>query len=66
MERDLDNAIETAANHVREAEDRLVETPVDSPEIVAEARTVHHRTKDLSELAVDATSEAEEGPPHAN
>lgn len=58
QERDTDNAIEVAALHARQAEDRLVRQPMGSPEQVREAHTVHHRAEDLDELAGDAAAEA--------
>ncbi len=54
QDRDTDNAIETATEHVREAEQRLVEQPMGSREQVSEAHTVHHRTEDLDVLAAEA------------
>jgi hypothetical protein len=57
MDPNLDHAIETAAEHTREAEERLIQEPVESPEVVTEARTVERRAEDLHELAEDATTE---------
>ncbi len=59
MDPSLDDAIEKAAQRTREAEQRLTEKPVESPEIVDDAHTVHRRAEDLHELAADAESEAE-------
>ena len=55
----IDDAIETAARHAREAAEEMSETPVSSPEIVAEARIVHRRVEDLELLAQDAVPEAD-------
>ena len=52
--RDTDDAIETAAEHARGAEQRLVEQPMGSPEQVREAHTVHHRAEDLDVMAAEA------------
>jgi hypothetical protein len=57
MDDDIDNAIETAARHAREAEKDLIETPVNSPEIIVEAHVVQRRVEDLNELAEDAARE---------
>jgi hypothetical protein len=59
MDPNLDHAIETAAERAREAEERLLEKPTESPEIVADARTVEQRAEDLKELTEDARQEAE-------
>ena len=55
----MDDAIDTATRHTREAEERLRGKPIESPEIVTDARTVERRTDDLHELARDAAEEAE-------
>ncbi len=55
----IDDAIETAARHAREAAEEMSETPVSSPEIVAEARIVDRRVEDLDLLAQDAVPEAD-------
>lgn len=52
--RDTDDAIGTAAEHAREAEQRLVGQPMGSLEQVSEAHTVHHRAEDLDVLATEA------------
>jgi len=57
MDRDIDDAIETATRHAREAEERLVDTPALSPEIVVEAHAVQQRSEDIHALAQDATEE---------
>lgn len=61
QERDTDNAIEVAAQHAREAEERLVQQPMGSTEQVNEAHTVHHRAEDLDVLAGEAADEATQG-----
>jgi hypothetical protein len=68
MDRNTDDAIETAERHAREAEERFVREPLDSPRLVPKARTVENRAADLHELAADAADEAaddagEEPPP---
>jgi hypothetical protein len=50
----LDHALETATKRTKEAEERLLETPPDSPAIVRQADTVQWRAEDLHELAEDA------------
>ena len=55
---DLDDAVHTAATRASEAEERLIEKPIESPEIVVEAYTVEHRVEDLDVLAQDAAREA--------
>ena len=59
MSDDIDDAIETAAKHAREAEERLIQRPIDSPEIVADAHVVDRRAEDIHLLAKDAVDEAE-------
>ena len=59
MTDDIDDAIETATRHAREAAEELSETPVSSPEIVAEARIFNRRVEDLDELAHDAATESD-------
>lgn len=54
MPDDIDDAIETAARHAREAAEEMSETPVSSPEIVGEARILDRRVEDVHELAKDA------------
>ena len=62
MDRDLDDAIETAAEHTRAAQERLAETPVESSRIVEEAHIVERHSEDLHELASDAAEVARGGP----
>ena len=52
--RDTDNAIETAAEKARQAEQRMVDQPMGSTEQVTEAHTVQHRAEDLDVLATEA------------
>jgi hypothetical protein len=59
MNDDIDNAIETAARHTREAAERLRQRPVESPQIVVDAHVVDRRAEDLHELAEHALDEAE-------
>ena len=63
MDPSLDDAIETAAERTRDAEERLRLKPLDFPELVDDARTVDRRTEDLHELALDAKDAAEGGDP---
>jgi hypothetical protein len=58
MTDEIEDAIDTAAIHARQAQERLVETPIESPEIVEEANAVKHRAEDLGELAQDAVRRA--------
>ncbi len=55
----IDNALETAARHAREAEERLRQRPIDSRGIIAEAQVVHHLVEDLDVLAQEAAFAAE-------
>lgn len=59
MDRDIDKAIEKATERTRSAEERLVRTPIESPEIVAQANEVERLSEDLHELATDAVKEAD-------
>jgi hypothetical protein len=58
MDPNLDHAIETAAERAREAEERLTQTPVESPDVVDEAHAVEHRAEDLEILAEEAADDA--------
>ena len=49
-----DDALLTAAERAREAEERLIETPVEDPTIVPKAHEVYQRTEEVGELAKDA------------
>jgi hypothetical protein len=60
MDQDIDDALQTATGHAREAEERLIQKPPESPELVSEARTVEHRAEDIHVLAVDAVSDPDE------
>jgi hypothetical protein len=55
-----DDAVLTAADRAREAQERLVETPTDSPEIVPKAHAVEHRAEEIEALAEEAAEEAEQ------
>ena len=57
--RDTDDALLTATERARQAEQRLVETSVEDPDIVPQAKKVHQRAEDVDELAQDAAGEAE-------
>ncbi len=59
MDPNLDHAIETAAERTREAEERLLQTPLEDPEIVVGAHEVERRAEDLDVLAGDAARKAE-------
>lgn len=52
--------VEEAAHRVRDAEERLLETPLESPRLVNEADRVVHRADDLLELASDPEAEVDE------
>ena len=54
-----DDALLTAAERAREAQQRLDEMPIESPELVDGAHEVKHRSEDLGELAQDAVRRAE-------
>ena len=56
---DLDDAIETAARHTREAQKRVLQDPIESPEFVVDAHVLDRRAEDLHELTEDAVDEAE-------
>lgn len=58
MDEELDDAIETAVERAREAQERFREKSINSPEIVQEARVVEDRTDDIHVLAEDASTEA--------
>lgn len=58
MKDELDTAIETAADHALDAQERFVETPTDAPERAVEAYRVERRSEDLQELTADAAKEA--------
>ena len=59
--RDIDEAIALGADRLREAEDRLIEEPTHSPELVEEALLVERRAEDVSVLADEALERATEG-----
>ena len=56
--RDTDDALLTATERARQAEQRLVETSVEDPDIVPQAKKVYQRAEDIDELAHDAAGEA--------
>ena len=56
---DIDHAIETAARQAREAQELVLQDPIEAPEIVADAHVVKRRAEDLHALAQDAVEEAE-------
>lgn len=51
-----DDALLTAAERARQAEDRLIETPVEDPAIVPKAHKVYQRAEEVDALAGDAAS----------
>ena len=51
-----DDALLTAAERARQAEERLVETPVEDPAIVPKAHKVYQRAEEVDALAEDAAS----------
>ena len=57
--RDTDDALITATERARQAEQRLVETSVENPDIVPQAHKVYQRAEDVDVLARDAAGEAE-------
>ena len=57
--RETDDALVTATQRARQAEQRLVETPVEDPDIVPQAHKAYQRAEDVNALAQDATGEAE-------
>ena len=59
MESDLDDAIQTAADHARDAQHRVIAEPIDSPELVPKAERVEHFADDIHELASDAADGTE-------
>ena len=54
-----DDALVTAAERTRQAEEQLVATPIEDPAIVSKAYKVYQRAEDVDELAKDAADEAE-------
>jgi hypothetical protein len=55
--------VHEAADRVRDAEERLIETPLESPHLVEKADRVVHRADDLLELASDREGGAESSEP---
>jgi hypothetical protein len=54
-----DDALETAAERARQAEERLIESPPDDPALVPKAQKVYQRAEEVDGLARDAADEAE-------
>ena len=52
-----DDALLTAAERARQAEERLLETPIEDPAIVPKAHKVYQRAEEVDELAKDAAEE---------
>jgi|KBSSwiStaDraftv2_1062776.scaffolds.fasta_scaffold2778988_1 hypothetical protein len=59
MRDDTDDAIDTATQRTRQAQERLMRKPIESPEIVDHANVVQRRTEDLNQLAAQAVDEAD-------
>ena len=57
---EIDEALMTATEKVKLAEERLRQTPVESPDIVPKAYTVERRAEDVHALAEDAAQADEE------
>ena len=53
---DNDDALLTAAERARQAEERFIETPVEDPGIVPKAHKVYQRAEEVDALAEDAAS----------
>lgn len=51
-----DDTLLTAAERARQAEDRLIETPVEDPAIVPKAHRIYQRAEEVDALAEDAAS----------
>ena len=58
MDRDVDAAIETAANHTRDAQERLIAAERKRIPVARQAKVVERRAEDLRDLASDAADEA--------
>lgn len=54
-----DDALLTAAERTREAEERFVKTPTEDPAIVQKAKKVYQRAEEVDELAKDAAGPEE-------
>ena len=54
-----DDALLTATDRAREAQEDLRETPPGDPEIVPNANRVYQRAEEVDELAKDAATEHE-------
>jgi len=57
-DRDTDDALVTATERARRAEERLVGTPPEDPAIVPKAKNVYQRAEEVNELAGDPAEEA--------
>jgi hypothetical protein len=55
-----DDALLTAADRARQAEERFIETPPEDPAIVPKARKVYQRAEEVDELAKDAAEGTED------
>jgi hypothetical protein len=55
---DPDDALLTAAERARQAEERFVETPPQDPTLVPKAEKVYQRAEEVDDLAHDAADEA--------
>jgi hypothetical protein len=60
---EIDAALEIATERTKDAEERLIDEPIESPAIVPKARKVEHRAEDLHLLAQEAADPASEQPP---
>jgi hypothetical protein len=59
MTDNLDEALLTAAERTREAEKRLLETPLEDPAVVPKAHKVYQRAEEVDALAEGAATEAD-------
>jgi hypothetical protein len=57
-DRDTDDALVSATDRARQAEEQFVGTPPEDPAIVPKAKTVYQRAEEINELAADAAEEA--------
>jgi hypothetical protein len=55
---ETDDALLTAAERAREAEERFTETPPQDPSLVRKAQKVYQRAEEVDDLAQDAAEEA--------
>jgi hypothetical protein len=54
---DVDDALLTAAERAREAQEHLAQTPPEDPAIVPKAHKVYQRAEEVDELAEDAADD---------